>query len=142
MTCSTYRWARGSCSGARTFKRGHVPLELELLDRREGVVGRSRPARRHVEHVVHVGDVPAHLGLHPRKRSVRPSVSTHANAAACPEMRTSYGVMPHAYTRARSKQFYPLAPITAAGAPPVVWIPVMVPVSAMRGAAAGSTSQM
>jgi hypothetical protein len=54
--------------------RGHVTVEAELLDRGELVVGRARPARRYVEHVVHVGDVAAHLRLdaeqaqHPAER--------------------------------------------------------------------------
>src|SRR5262245_5244268 len=43
--------------------------------------------------------------------------------------------MPHAYTRARSSSSTRWPAITAAGAPPAVWIPVMVPVSAIRAAA-------
>ena len=56
---------------------------------------------------------------------MRPSVSTHANAAACPRCVTSYGVMPHAYTRARSSSSTRWPAITAAGAPPAVWIDVL-----------------
>ena len=45
-------------------QRGHVPVELELLDRGELVVGRPGAAGRRVEHVIDVGDVPAHLRFH------------------------------------------------------------------------------
>jgi hypothetical protein len=39
----------------------HVLLEVELLHRRERVVRRAGPMSRRVQHVVHIGDVPAHL---------------------------------------------------------------------------------
>ena len=45
-------------------ERGHVPVEVELLDGGEPVVGRAGPVGGGEQHVVHVGHVPAddHLG--------------------------------------------------------------------------------
>src|SRR5215469_6263772 len=138
MTCSTYRWARGSCSGARTFSA--VMSRSNWNCWIAAKVLYAAPAWRAAASSTSSTSVTFRhtSGSTPRKRSVRPSVSTHANAAACPRCVTSYGVMPHAYTRARSSSSTRWPAITAAGAPPAVWIPVMVPVSAMAGAAARS----
>jgi hypothetical protein len=119
--------------GSTHVQRGHVAIELELLDRREGVVGRSRRWRRRVEHVVHVGDI-------------RHTSDARRGSAACGPER----VHPHEGGRVPEvghvvrgdaagvdaspvKQFHPLARITAGGAPAAASILVMVPVSAMRG---------
>jgi len=45
----------------------HVLLEVELLHRRERVVRRAGPLSRCVQHVVHIGDVPAYLRFGPQE---------------------------------------------------------------------------
>jgi hypothetical protein len=95
--------------GSADVQRGHVPLELELLDRRERVVGRSRPPRRRVEHVVHVGDVPAHLRFHPEEAQRAAERVAHANAGRVPEMRNVVRGNAARVHAGPVQQFHPLA---------------------------------
>ena len=45
-------------------QRRHVMVEVVLLNRRERVIRLPRAARRLVQHVIHVGDIPAYLRFH------------------------------------------------------------------------------
>ena len=70
----------GFVRGLSYAQPGHVLVELELLDRREGVRGCAGPGRRGIEHVVDVGHVATQLdldtggaqyprqGVHPQER--------------------------------------------------------------------------